>query len=616
MKFASKFLNIKLPSCLPILILLISFNLSLNLQFKTLNLNQATLGNVFDFLQLSSKGHLGGGARIQEAPPKEGEPKKEEPKKEEAKEGDKKAPTDAKDGAASSDLIVDLLKPSGLLEDWMTISSASFANKDRYPDLYLPNRNLVQVNQGEGQRRLNENYGEALKSGAKNQYEFYTKMKSKYIFYFNKKEDLNILDSIYVSNVQDLNDSENCFKIESQTKESYVLCGRDHTVKLRWLCSIQSLFKYPLTPECPQPKNENPKVPTGNVVVRKNLKKMIIIPTPSPHCNEIWNYANKGADWQCICKEGTKQSPINLPIVEKTEPIETSPYFNYYLLKKGTNEESYTRIIYDKNGGVLRIVSSQDFGKIVLEDGSQYKAQEIYIHTPSEHTINGKQYEMELQIVHYGVTQGDIDKQISLSFLFKSKPGKLNKFFEKLDYYNLPNPMDTSKIITDDFFIPYILDSEDDSDSLSMKSFSFYQYDGSLTVPPCTERTTVLVASEPIELSTTTITLFKEALKLPDTVDSDGQIYLGESGEKSTNRVVQPLNERTVQYFNHVKYGCPDFVQKKKMPKKLGGHYEKRKVRSAQYFYVKGNKPSGIPGAVVIPENEAKERGLEMMKTN
>ena len=270
-----------------------------------------------------------------------------------------------------------------------------------------------------------------------------------------------------------------------------------------------------------------------------------------------------------------------------------------------------TRMLYEPNGGYLKIVNNmKSFGKVVFTNGAVYEAKEILIHTPSEHTINGKYYDMEVQIIHYGVSKGDIDKQVSLSFLFKSKPGVLNKFFEKLDYYNLPNPIDQSKFINNELFIPHLLDLNDDDDSISMKSFSFYQYNGSLSLPPCTERTTVLVASEPIEMSSTTIALFKEALRVPDTINENGQVFLGDLEEKFSNRAIQQLNGREVEYYNHLKYGCPEFIQKKKLKKRIQGHYEKRTVDSTEYFYVNGNKTSGIPGALVVPEKEAKEKGL------
>ena len=582
MKFINSFHKSDRFSFLSIILFLICFDIALSLQYHSRSSNQVSLGNLFEFLRAPQK-----------------EEKKEEPAKEEEK-------------TSSNETIVDLTKPSGVLEDWLSIASSTFGNKRRYPDIALSNGNVVNVQQGEGHKRINENFKKAKKSGARTQYDFYTKMKSKYLFYSTDKDDINIIDSIYVKKIQNINNNDLCFNIESSSEDNFVLCGKDKATKLKWLCSIQQLLNDPMNPECPLPKtvnNDTAVNTTSTVKVRKNLKQMIIIPTPSPHCNENWNYLKHGEDWECQCKEGQEQSPIDLPIIEKSGPIKEAPFFNYFYLKP--SNDSMTRMLYEPNGGYLKIVNNmKSFGKVVFTNGAVYEAKEILIHTPSEHTINGKYYDMEVQIIHYGVSKGDIDKQVSLSFLFKSKPGVLNKFFEKLDYYNLPNPIDQSKFINNELFIPHLLDLNDDDDSISMKSFSFYQYNGSLSLPPCTERTTVLVASEPIEMSSTTIALFKEALRVPDTINENGQVFLGDLEEKFSNRAIQQLNGREVKYYNHLKYGCPEFIQKKKLKKRIQGHYEKRTVDSTEYFYVNGNKTSGIPGALVVPEKEAKEKGL------
>ena len=82
-----------------------------------------------------------------------------------------------------------------------------------------------------------------------------------------------------------------------------------------------------------------------------------------------------------------------------------------------------------------------------------------------------------------------------------------------------------------------------------MKDFSFYQYEGSLTSPPCTERTTVIVAAEPLPLSHTFVELFKEALRKPEYFGIDGKLYNAEDSPKLNSRNVQPLNGRKVTYY-------------------------------------------------------------------
>ena len=72
-----------------------------------------------------------------------------------------------------------------------------------------------------------------------------------------------------------------------------------------------------------------------------------------------------------------------------------------------------------------------DFGKVVTPDGAVYFAEEIVFHTPAEHQINGKTYDMEVQIIHSGKSKGDIGRNLVLSFLFEKTPGVYNKFIDE-----------------------------------------------------------------------------------------------------------------------------------------------------------------------------------------
>jgi hypothetical protein len=141
-----------------------------------------------------------------------------------------------------------------------------------------------------------------------------------------------------------------------------------------------------------------------------------------------------------------------------------------------------------------------------------------------------------------------------------------------------------------------------------MTPFSFYTYSGSLTTPPCNEKTIHYVASEPIGISSTVIELFKEALRIPDLQDSNGGIIVSEDSIMQSNRKCQKLNGRPVFWYNHKKFSCPTF---KKMKKGNGdanhkkGHYERKESSAIQYFFVEGADPSNLPGAFVVTEKEA-----------
>jgi len=239
-------------------------------------------------------------------------------------------------------------------------------------------------------------------------------------------------------------------------------------------------------------------------------------------------------------------------------------------------------------------------GKVVTIDGAVYIAEEITFHTPAEHTINGERFELEMQVIHYGRSKGDIAKQLVLSVLFKRTPGVSNKFMESIDFFNLPNPTDTFRDLNQGIFIPYVFFDADNEDVPFMKPFSFFTYEGSLSFPPCTERTIVYVTSHPIPLSSTIIDLFKEALNAPDI---QGETMVVTAGTRDNNRETQPQNGRPIFFYDHMKYCGVDLKPQTKLPSK--GHFEKHKKEITDYFYVSGNKPSGLSGSFVVSQSEA-----------
>ena len=359
---------------------------------------------------------------------------------------------------------------------------------------------------------------------------------------------------------------------------------------------------------------------TLSVKINNITQPLIIIPEATAECNEKWNYDTHGGDWECICKDGNEQSPIDLPSKDGALLSPVRPVFNYNIINKDDQEigktidqinyattqetgELNTKVKIRFHNSVIKIISN-DMGKLIKIDGSFYVAEEIQFHTPSEHTIEGERFDMEMQVIHYGRSQGDIAKQVVLSFLFKRKPGAYNKFIDSLDFFELPNPSSTIRDLYQNLFIPNVFYNKDDDDIPVMKPFSFYTYEGSLTFPPCTERTTWYVTANPIDLSSSAIDMFKDALRKPDMQDANGNVVLDNSSTENY-RDTQERGSREVFIYDHEKYDCPEFVKKHETVKP-SGHYEKRVKEITQYVYVNGKEPSGIPGAFVVTENEAK----------
>lgn len=475
--------------------------------------------------------------------------------------------------AAPKNPIVDLTKDSDF-SGWFAVSNVHFNDPEYFPVGTDSIKKHVDFSNLMGNNFLiNQAYKEGADPQVKNELMFFFRYKNGYIYFANKKDTMAIIDSIKVHGVRNsdminskVSPSDSCLDIIDNKLWTWTLCAQDIELKKKWLCSFEKLLKEKLDPICGviDIHAENPKVNNNTNLYGNStnpIKKMFIIPKESPKCNANWNYKNHGSDWECICSEGINQSPINLPKPNRRMITKLKPLFLYDIIQPIAKENSIDGImkenepikIFNKDG-LLRIMHS-NLGKIVLPDGSVYHGEEIIFHTPAEHMINGKKYDMEIQVVHYGVSKGDIAKQVVLSFLFYVKPGVFNEFLDKIDVYNLPNEIDQFKDLSVILNIPTIFYSSAhkdiyyDNEQIPMKDFSFYQYQGSLTSPPCTERTTVIVAAEPLPISNTFVELFREALRKPEYFGIDGKLYNAEDAPKLNNRNVQPLNGRKIEFY-------------------------------------------------------------------
>lgn len=498
-------------------------------------------------------------------------------------------------------------KEPEMLENWMTIQSEEFLNTKRFPSIKgKDGEEKIKINPLGF--RINTTIDCKDKNKPDDDRNFWFRLTKNSLFYSSTKTDLNVLGIIEIKNLFDIDKSSDisgskeyfCFNVSDSENKEWKICNIKIEERNKWYCNIaKRLSKQDEL--CGKGSSEGDKPKTKK-------KKIIMIPLPSPTCNEDWNYEKMGHDWVCDCKEGMEQSPIDLSRSISIESPE-KPVFTYKEVSKNDNTTvegvmSAGDPVFIRNSDNKIHILDKDFGKVTTMDGTVYKAQEISFHTPSNHRINGKQFPLEISIIHYGVTKGDIGKQLILSFVFDAAPGIYNSFLEDLDVFNLPDPVEGKKPIGKTLYIPKILYEyvEGNTQKSIMKPFSFYTYNGSLPFPPCTERTINLVASKPLRVSTTTLTLLKEALKKPDFRRSDGKIISNDKNP-SSNRDTQPLNNRKVYFYDHEKYCGVDKIENEN---KKVGHYEKVVNVGSQYFYVSGEKPSGLPGSFVVSEDIAK----------
>jgi len=495
--------------------------------------------------------------------------------------------------------------------NWFMISSSVFLNSEKYPPIQIDSNIMVKIQTDENNFRINnafENSEGTDKPISKKS--FWLRLSDLNLYYSSSKCDLNVLGVISISHListsslsTEFSDGVKifCFKVSDKSDELWKICGLvEDTVKDLY-CHL-NVIMHSNEKFCKSKKDKTYKHPHKQII-----QPLIIFPKPSRQCNENWNYAQKGKDWECDCIEGKEQSPIDLPKHDEAIDSPISPLFHYFRVKAKIEYDTVDGLLREGDNLKIQIIQNSlriihpNFGKIITVDGSVYKAEEIVMHTPSEHTLNGKNYDAELQVIHYGQSKGDIAKQIILSFLFENTPGEYNKFFESIDAFNLPNVISKERSLCGDVFIPEVFYSSEEKEEItSLKKFSFFTYQGSLTTPPCTENTIMYVASKPIPLSSTTLRLMQEAIRIPDYQDEKNNLISSDIPPEN-NRVIKERNGRPVFYFDHEKYCGPDQPKKKEE----NGHYEKIKVKKNNIFYVNDNRPSGLPEAFVISKDEA-----------
>jgi carbonic anhydrase len=219
------------------------------------------------------------------------------------------------------------------------------------------------------------------------------------------------------------------------------------------------------------------------------------------------NWGKLNRDWT-LCAEGNQQSPIDLSGARREQ-------FDKMELEFPT---ASLRIIHQThvldaidNGHTIQI--NYDGGETFKIGSESYALRQYHFHSPSEHTVNGSHYPMELHLVHVSE-----EKKLAVIGVFIQE-GRHNEAFDRI-WSNLPT-QPGQEVHHENVQV--------DVDHILPENRATYRYLGSLTTPPCSEDVRWFVYSEPIELSINQIKAFQK-------------IFHG------NNRPTQPLNDRTLLY--------------------------------------------------------------------
>jgi len=223
-----------------------------------------------------------------------------------------------------------------------------------------------------------------------------------------------------------------------------------------------------------------------------------------------WDYNLKGeagpSHWGQMVHtcSGTKQSPINL---EKAQAAAYAPLqLEYYDL---TPSQAHLT----NNGHTLKLTThATSADKVPTMKGGglpgKYKFSQVHFHwgskeeQGSEHQVNGKAYPLEMHLVHFKETFGnltaaagaEVSDSLAVLGVFFEVSGSPNPGLSKL----LPRMAELKRKgskITDAPLFPVtsLLDTLDTS--------SFFRYSGSLTTPGCNEIVQWTVLKKPISVT-------------------------------------------------------------------------------------------------------------------
>jgi carbonic anhydrase len=258
---------------------------------------------------------------------------------------------------------------------------------------------------------------------------------------------------------------------------------------------------------CTQPAPEPTPVPPPTPPQPKTTA--VAAPT-TPH----WDYGTEHgpASWASLspefatCASGKSQSPIDIAKARTERVTELRASYTPAELRVVHHEHVADGI---NNGHTIQ-VNYTGADTLTLGDES-FKLLQYHFHSPSENTVDGKHFPMEMHLVH----KSDAGKLAVLGVFIEE--GSENPAYAPV-WSNLPKQKGM------EFHLEHVQVNVDD---LLPAQRSSYRFDGSLTTPPCSEGVKWVVLAQPAQLSAAQIAAFRAVIH-------------------DNNRPTQPLNGRRI----------------------------------------------------------------------
>ncbi|KAL3277525.1 hypothetical protein HHI36_012870 [Cryptolaemus montrouzieri] len=218
------------------------------------------------------------------------------------------------------------------------------------------------------------------------------------------------------------------------------------------------------------------------------------------HTTEVKNCMRWIDTWPQMCREGKKQSPI---AIERRRSLKKN--FPPFIFKNYHKIYSTTL----KNNGHSAEVRLKTEDNLTVEGGGLpevYILDHLHFHWQSEHVIDTYRYPLELHLVHYGKSYGNISNAIQhekgiavFSVLFDFSPD------DDVEFTSLIALLDKLKETLNQ---GENLDNFNVHDYLPRDTAGFYRYSGSLTTPNCNEAVIWTIFTNTIPISESQVLTF------------------------------------------------------------------------------------------------------------
>lgn len=218
--------------------------------------------------------------------------------------------------------------------------------------------------------------------------------------------------------------------------------------------------------------------------------------------------------WGEYCNPGlSMQSPIN---IETSKLEKDNSKFSFESIDYSTIKSTKIGFVHEysvstpdlDNGNIKVKINGTDF---------TYKLKNIHFHLNSEHSIDGKLYDIEMHVVHENTNSNDEQNlHMVIGYIFKAEGDTDNEFLKSIGF-NTGETVSNVKVQN------------------IVKKENVYYYKGGLTTPPCTEDVNWVVVQDIKTMSTSQLDKFKAYITSLDSGYKNGN-----------NRSVQNLYDRKV----------------------------------------------------------------------